>query len=444
MTEIPDPEPLAVLLPRIAGVYEGNARYHFAAAPEFSTKPSAEDSEVDRVAATRWSQHAMLAVSSFTIAASYWSMLDPFRAAADYWIASMLYRALQHDYWMPLALASGHRAGPWKVAHEGVEGTPAPTALAFAMIGDAVNRQTNARGRLHSVHRHYGNVRVGRLGLPLDLYARCADAMAHGDRRRFANDARLYLLRASEVLGSAAHDHFHWSRLHSSVLLAEPEAVAVGVAMSRVAHERYDISLRGMVEMEDAHASRIVDVAESVFDAAASAEQALRRELQAAAEMARERDLDREREINQRVERIANLVDEELPWRLVAELRNEYRDARGDQQRERIAAQLRALATVVADRLTSAHNELPEIFEIFALEARADPERIEWLAKRVLDDAEFAGRHAAWALRRAVHDSSGSERERIVGVIERLLREIALVGRFRVRAAILRDALHEH
>jgi hypothetical protein len=433
MSEAPPPEPLNVLMSRLAAIHEGNARYHLHESPEFSPERHAS-------VTTRWSQHAMLAVSSFTIAASYWSMLDPLRAAADYWLAAMLYRALNHDYWMPLALASGHREGPRKVAHETAERTPSPASVAFAMIGDAVDRESNAREQLSALHRHYGNARIGRLGLPLDFYARCASAMASGDSRRFANAARLFLLRASEVLGSAAHDHFHWSRLHSSVLLAEPEAVAVGVAMARVARERHDRRLHEMMtDMGDEHALRIVHVSEDVFAAASSAENALRREVEAAAEVALERDLDRERETARRVERIANLVDEDFLWRLVDELNAEYEHAPDNHQRERSSAKFRALASVLMRRLP----ELPDHLAIFALEVHADPQRVEWLLERIRGEDEFVGRHATWAFRRTLRDASDAERERLAGIFVQLLNELANVRGFEERMDILRGGLLE-
>jgi hypothetical protein len=47
----------------------------------------------------------------------------------------------------------------------------------------------------------------------------------------FVTEVSNYIARATEVIRTASHDRFHWARLDSTILPAEPEAVAMTAAM---------------------------------------------------------------------------------------------------------------------------------------------------------------------------------------------------------------------
>jgi hypothetical protein len=125
------------LIDRLARMHEGNAVAH--------VNRAAEQREEGVVPRTGWSQHQMLAASGFVIAASYWSLVEPSRAVADYRIATEIHRALGHSYWMVLALASASESDIVSVPLV-IDDTrdPNPLTVAFAMIGNEVS---NADGR---------------------------------------------------------------------------------------------------------------------------------------------------------------------------------------------------------------------------------------------------------------------------------------------------------
>jgi hypothetical protein len=263
-----DPE----LVARLAIAHEGSAAVHF----EHARSRRLREENIRE----HWSQHEMLAASSLVIAASLWSMIDPHRAVSIYRKAARFYRAIGHAYWMVLALASGARDEIFETANV-VEETPIsnPQTIAFAMVANEVrdDRRHGAQSeRLDAEWRHAGNIPVGRLGIPLDHYGRCAQAMRQARTRknveRFVRDASTYIHRAAEVLRTASHDRFHWKQLRSSILPAEPEAIAMTAAMSMMSHDVFGMPLIELREMPDldAHGRLLVDIGQEMRDAAAT------------------------------------------------------------------------------------------------------------------------------------------------------------------------------
>jgi hypothetical protein len=131
--------------------------------------------------------------------------------------------------------------------------------------------------RLDDHWRHAGNSPIGRLGIPLDYYVRVAQAMRAARTRRdfdrFVVEAAAYVLRAAEVIRSASHDHFHWLRLQSTILPAEPEAVAMTTAMSMMAHAVFGRPMSEMANL-DAHGMRLVEIGNELLYAGGRGDQA--------------------------------------------------------------------------------------------------------------------------------------------------------------------------
>jgi hypothetical protein len=263
---MPELEHEPELIDRLARVHEGNAVAHL--------KRAAEQHEIDAAPRMGWSQHLMLAASGFVISASYWSLIAPSRAVAHYRQATEIYRALGHSYWMVLALASASENDIASMpAAIDETPTPSPQTVAFAMIGNEVanaDRSGVRAERLNEHWRHAGNPPIGRLGIPLDYYARCAQAMRAArtkkDMARFIADAAAYLHRAAEVIRSASHDRFHWLGLQSTILPAEPEAVAIATAMSMMSHALFDRPISEIPSL-DAHGRRLVEIGDELRDA---------------------------------------------------------------------------------------------------------------------------------------------------------------------------------
>lgn len=239
------------LVERLAVVYEGSAALH--------ADRAQSEKERRHVAFNQWSQHEMLAASDMAVAASYWSLIDPRRAVRLYRVAAELYRSLGHSYSIVLALASGARREV-QVTNETFDEAARSNvdAVAFAMVANELGEddRTNARAeRLAGDWRHAGNIPVGRMGIPLDLYGRCAQAMHQAktqmNRERFSDDAARYVHRAAEVLRTASHDRYHWQRLHSAILPAEPEAVAMATAMSMMSHDAFGMPISEMLDLDE-------------------------------------------------------------------------------------------------------------------------------------------------------------------------------------------------
>jgi hypothetical protein len=251
---------------RLAETTEGNAHYHDAHAQE--------EERSDEELPSRWSQHRMLAASGFAIAASYWSLVNPRKAVELYRLAARKYRELGHSYWMPLALASVDVTQVRSMA-EVLERmpSPSPTAVAFTIIGNSMGGQRNSE-QVESLWQHIGNVPVGRLGIPMDMYGLCARAMTDAFREknfeRFRAAATGYLQRAAEVLRAASHDRYHWAMLQSEILPAEPEAVAMGIAMSIVSRSVFRMPMTEFSADLDRHGRVIVEVADNMHTAAGS------------------------------------------------------------------------------------------------------------------------------------------------------------------------------
>jgi hypothetical protein len=260
------------LIENLAMVNEANAALHI--------RDATEQLDVSReTRKPRWSQHEMLAASGFVIAASYWSLVDPRRAVSLYRKAAETYRYLGHSYAMVLALASASVDDlPAMLSAIDETPSPSPQTIALAMVANEVSdseiRDERAE-RLNKNWRHAGNVPIGRLGIPLDHYGRCARAMR--DARRDKNVERLlgeganYVHRAAEVLRSASHDRFNWLRLRSSILPAEPEAVAMTTAMSMMSHSLFRMPITKMPNL-DSHGRLLVEVGDEMRKAAGGPE----------------------------------------------------------------------------------------------------------------------------------------------------------------------------
>jgi hypothetical protein len=252
----------------LALVHEANAALHFKYVTE--QREAHEGSQ-----RPRFSQHEMLGASSFVIAASYWSLIDPRKAIGLYRRASDTYRSLGHSYAMVLALAAA--AGeeiPLMLSVVDEMPAPSPQAVAFAMVANEVANADGRRQRaelLDRQWRHIGNMPIGRLGIPLDHYARCAHAMRAARRDQnieiFRAEAANYVIRAAEVVRSASHDRFHWSQLQSTILPAEPEAIAMTCAMSMMSHSMFKTSITDLPDL-DTHGHLLVEVGDQIRNAA--------------------------------------------------------------------------------------------------------------------------------------------------------------------------------
>ena len=255
-----DPE----LIERMARVYAGNAAAHFKAAEQYHRPTNGPRSE--------WTQHGMLGASGLAIAASYWSLIDPPIAAKLYRDAMRAYRALGHDYWVVLAPLTSDVDGialMLSAVDEFSELTPQTVAFSMIFNETYVTDGRNARReRLIGYWRHVGNLPIGRLGIPLDYYGRCAQAMhrtrEQKDVRAFLFEARNFVLRVAEVLRTASHDRFHWLRLQSTVLPAEPEAVAMATAMSRMSHSMFKMPISEIPEL-DQHGRLLVELGDDMW-----------------------------------------------------------------------------------------------------------------------------------------------------------------------------------
>jgi hypothetical protein len=263
---MPEMEHNPKLVERLARMHEGNAVAHM--------KRAAQPHEAD-ASRPGWSQDQMLAASSFVIAASYWSLIDPHRATEGYRNATKVYRDMGHDYWIVLAVATANSnwTVPMLSAVDEMR-APSPQTVAFAMVCNEMYDSYDSgprTERLNSRWREIGNYPIGRLGIPLDYYARCARAMriARGDRNveRFFAEAANYVHRAAEVLRSASHDRFHWLRLESTILPAEPEAVAMTTAMSVMSHTMFKTPISKVPNL-DAHGRLLVEIGDEMRGAA--------------------------------------------------------------------------------------------------------------------------------------------------------------------------------
>ena len=262
-----DPRQIA----RLAELHEGSARAHLIRVEE-EASVEAKRAPALRSRPAVWSQHQMLAASGFAIAGSLWSLIEPPRAVTSYRVGGTLYRIMGHSYWMVLAMAAANREdlasmAPWV----GEERSPTPQMIAFAMMSNALS-ETDNQGRydewLTTQWQHAGNVPVGRLGIPLDAYGHCAQAIREArdrrqNRERFFARAGSYIRRAAEVIRAASHDRFHWQQLQSSILPAEPEAVAATVALSTASHRYLDASLVELPDLDE-HGRRLLQVGEAM------------------------------------------------------------------------------------------------------------------------------------------------------------------------------------
>jgi hypothetical protein len=150
-----------------------------------------------------------------------------------------------------------------------------PQGTAFALIANELeddDRRQSRSERFRGSWRHFGDVPIGRLEIPLDYYARCAQAMhlarLENNREPFVAGLRSYLGRVSEGINAASHDRFHWNRRMSALLPAEPEAIAVTTAMSRISHSLFEtrlVELGGFSE-DGSRLAEIGDKMQSVSD----------------------------------------------------------------------------------------------------------------------------------------------------------------------------------
>jgi hypothetical protein len=253
------------LIEVLALVHEGNAKAKM--------RVGSESQKAGEVQRKGWAQHTMLSASSFVIAASCWSLLDPRKAVEDYRNAMRLYRSMEHDYWAVLALAS--------MSFEDMEAVlsaidemsePGPQIVAFGMVCNAISHDDRYESRAERLNKHrrrVGDFPVGRLGISLEQYARCAEAFhaareKKDGRERLLREGSTYVRRASEVLRGASHDRFHWLRLQSTILPAEPEAVAMTTAMSMLSHSMFGISMADVPDLDE-HGQLLVEVGEAMY-----------------------------------------------------------------------------------------------------------------------------------------------------------------------------------
>ena len=131
---------------------------------------------------------------------------------------------------------------------------PSPQAVAFAMVANEMSGvdRRGVRSERPAHWRHAGNVPIGRLGVPLDHYARCAQAMraarAEKNIERFFAEAANYVHRAAEVSAARAMIDSTGFSSTQAILPAEPEAVAMTTAMSIMSHAMFGMPISKILE----------------------------------------------------------------------------------------------------------------------------------------------------------------------------------------------------
>jgi hypothetical protein len=223
-----------------------------------------------------------------------WSLIDARKAKECYRHAAQRYAAMHHAYAWPLAIASSEDASidmqldTLDLSKDSLESvrTVTPQAVAFAILSNEMDR-VRARHRsgfpvrseskierreddLRDKMLRFGNVPVGRLGIPFEYYERCARAMRAVEPGPRVSDldaaAESYVRRASEVIRWAAHDRYHWESLQTAILPGEPEAVAVTVAMATVSHAVRNRGIAIQPEL-DQHARLLLELGETLYAA---------------------------------------------------------------------------------------------------------------------------------------------------------------------------------
>jgi hypothetical protein len=264
------------MIERLALLHQGNASAHLNRIPEGRERRDSHRSG--------WTQQSMLAASGLAIAASYWSLIDPRKAVDCYRRSALAYRTIGHGYWIVVALASGNQELIAEVLYMiDEERSPSPDRIAFAMVANEMSGGDGRGRRMDTLRAHWehaGNAPIGRLGIPLDHYARCAEAMreARSDRsaRSFFTEGANYIHRAAEVIRTASHDKFHWSNFQSTILPAEPEAVAMTSAMSRLSHDMFKTPITEISNL-DSHGRLLAQVGEAMRTASFGPEHGRRR-----------------------------------------------------------------------------------------------------------------------------------------------------------------------
>src|SRR5262249_19348169 len=168
--------------------------------------------------------------------------------------AAQMYRSMGHDYWIVLETVAANWREISKLAPTISEiSASRPELIGFAMVTneafESENREKRSE-RLNSLWQHAWNFPSGCLSISLNFYGRWAQgvrsARSEKNVNRFFAECAIYVERASEVLRLASHDRFHWTRLQSTILPAEPEAVAVTKTMSMLSHSLFWKTLIGI------------------------------------------------------------------------------------------------------------------------------------------------------------------------------------------------------
>ena len=180
--------------------------------------------------------------SSFFIAGSYWSLIDGKHARTAFAAAA---ESLPHDN--PAAVIAASIADvemkpPGDVPRDLGELPPQWQVFATMMIVALHDREGEAYRVIERV-RSFAALPIGRLGVPASYYLNLATELMELRRRRIDDFEELprtltsLLLRADEVVAVARRDHYHWSRLRSRILPAEPELILASIALLRTRPE---------------------------------------------------------------------------------------------------------------------------------------------------------------------------------------------------------------
>lgn len=164
------------------------------------------------------------------IAASCWALADPRNARAAFRLAARTYRRLGLPYAVILAICAGEREDAGDVLpneQASVSATP-DVALEVLLASTLLRADLGAHWYPPWIQvwdewtvERIEHWRVGRLGLPLRLYA---NALRRSEE---AHRGLVVLLeRAAEEVRAAQADEYNWQQLRSGMLPLEPEILA--------------------------------------------------------------------------------------------------------------------------------------------------------------------------------------------------------------------------
>ncbi|SFW89382.1 hypothetical protein [Chitinophaga sancti] len=171
--------------------------------------------------------------SSYLLAASLKSVIDPLESSQVYSLAASFYKLADNPYWK-IAAICGYDNEIITYKQIANDNTTFSNSLFYDLLSYILLE--NNTSSLFRMSERWGQQPISRLGIPLGYFSSAIGEIQNGrpnDANGFSS-LKILLSRAAENIAILRADNYHWGNFKGTFLAVEPEILAFCICLCKI------------------------------------------------------------------------------------------------------------------------------------------------------------------------------------------------------------------